>query len=104
MTATRWVGHCHGCRRYDREVEARNDTHAAKTLCDDCAAKPHRLPSGDGLEGNSPAHTTLPKSGRYDGRILDVRGLLAQPDEPIPWRCDNLAADGYLSVLAGRGG
>jgi archaellum biogenesis ATPase FlaH len=44
------------------------------------------------------------KPGRYDGRILDVGKMLAQPDEAIPWRCDNLAADGYLTVLAGRGG
>jgi hypothetical protein len=44
------------------------------------------------------------KPGRYEGRILDVGKMLAQPDEAIPWRCDNLAADGYLTVLAGRGG
>lgn len=42
--------------------------------------------------------------GRYDGRVLDVKAMLAQPDEPIPWRCDNLTADGYLTVLAGKGG
>jgi nucleotide-binding universal stress UspA family protein len=41
---------------------------------------------------------------RYQGRILDVRDLLAGPDEPIPWRCDRFAADGCLTVLAGRGG
>jgi hypothetical protein len=41
---------------------------------------------------------------RYHGRVLDVRALLTEPDEPIPWRCENLAADGYLTVLAGRGG
>jgi hypothetical protein len=41
---------------------------------------------------------------RYAGRILNVGKMLAQPDEPIPWRCENLVADGYLTVLAGRGG
>lgn len=45
-----------------------------------------------------------PVPERYQGRLLDVRALLAAPDEPIPWRCENLAADGYLTVLAGRGG
>jgi AAA domain/DprA winged helix domain len=48
-----------------------------------------------------------PRNGggqRYEGRILNVAAMLAQPDEPIPWRCDNLAADGFLTVLAGRGG
>jgi hypothetical protein len=30
--------------------------------------------------------------------------MLREPDEPIPWRCRDLAADGYLTVLAGRGG
>lgn len=41
---------------------------------------------------------------RYAGRRLDVAALLAEPDTPIPWRCDRFAADGYLTVLAGRGG
>jgi hypothetical protein len=40
---------------------------------------------------------------RYAGRLLNVGELLAQPDEPIPWRCESFAADGYLTVLAGRG-
>jgi AAA domain len=44
------------------------------------------------------------ESDRYAGRILDIGEMLAQPDEPIPWRCRDLAADGYLTVLAGRGG
>jgi hypothetical protein len=42
--------------------------------------------------------------GRYDGRILDVRGMLAAPEEPIPWRCEGLAADGFLTTATGRGG
>lgn len=41
---------------------------------------------------------------RYAGRILDVAALLAEPETPIPWRCEDLAADGFLTVLAGRGG
>ncbi len=43
-------------------------------------------------------------AARYEGRVLDVAAMLAAPDEPIPWRCERLAADGYLTVLAGRGG
>lgn len=45
-----------------------------------------------------------PVGEKYAGRVLDVAALLEQPDEPIPWRCDRLAADGYLTVLAGKGG
>jgi hypothetical protein len=41
---------------------------------------------------------------RYDGRIIDVQAALAEPDEPLPWRCHGFAADGYLTVIAGRGG
>jgi 5S rRNA maturation endonuclease (ribonuclease M5) len=41
---------------------------------------------------------------RYSGRIIDVPALLAEPDVPIPWRCEGFAADGLLTVLAGRGG
>jgi hypothetical protein len=125
VTRKRWVGHCLGCNR-DREVESRS-THAERVLCDECAAKPHRPPTASvedlarevtaevarlaktNGKGGPVAHTPGPgpvghPNGRYDGRILDVAAMLAQPDEPIPWRCDNLTADGYLSVLAGRGG
>jgi hypothetical protein len=45
-----------------------------------------------------------PYADRYEGRVIDVRAMLSKPDEPIPWRCENFAADGYLTVLAGRGG
>ena len=41
-------------------------------------------PIGDGPVGH-------PGDSRYDGRILDVSAMLAAPDEPIPWRCDNIA-------------
>ncbi|UJA20191.1 AAA family ATPase [Thermoleophilia bacterium SCSIO 60948] len=40
----------------------------------------------------------------YAGRLLDVEAMLAAPDEPLEWRCQEIAADGYLTVLAGRGG
>jgi len=40
---------------------------------------------------------------RYAGRVIDVAGMLASPDEPIQWRCEKFAADGFLTVLAGRG-
>lgn len=66
-------------------------------LCLDCA-----------VDGKTPAPTVAQNNGktadRYDGRILDVGALLARPDEPLPWRCEAFAADGYLTVLAGRGG
>ncbi|MEJ7787836.1 MAG: AAA family ATPase, partial [Solirubrobacteraceae bacterium] len=53
-----------------------------------------------------PAEDTAPAAtpDRYHGRVLDVAALLAAPDTPVPWRCAGLAADGYLSVVAGRGG
>ena len=40
---------------------------------------------------------------RYRDRVLDVAAMLAAPEEPIPWRCEGFAADGFLTVLAGRG-
>ena len=43
-------------------------------------------------------------TARYTDRKLDMHALLAQPDEPIPWRCRGVAADGYLTTIAGRGG
>src|SRR5688500_2557710 len=38
-------------------------------------------------------------SGRYDDRRLDLRRLLAQPETPIPWVCDRLAARGFVTTL-----
>ena len=38
-----WTGECYECHR-ERELETRLD-HAAKALCDDCAAKPHHPPT-----------------------------------------------------------
>jgi archaellum biogenesis ATPase FlaH len=35
---------------------------------------------------------------------LDMHKLLSTPETPIPWRCDRLAADGYVTVLTGEGG
>jgi AAA domain len=54
-------------------------------------------PSSNGHHPTNPGH-------RYKDRVLDVHAMLAQPDRPIPWRCEGLAADGFLTVLAGRGG
>jgi hypothetical protein len=45
-----------------------------------------------------------PSADRYHGRIIDVQAALAEPDDPLPWRCHGFAADGYLTVVAGRGG
>jgi hypothetical protein len=48
-----------------------------------------------GREGGQP---------RLANRRLDLARLLALPDRPLPWRCDRLAADGYVTVLTGEGG
>ena len=32
--------------------------------------------------------------GRYDGRRVDVAGMLARPPKPTPWRVRRLVADG----------
>jgi hypothetical protein len=53
---------------------------------------------------NGTGTASRPAHDRYEGRLLDVGSMLAAPDTAIPWRCDGLAADGYLSVIAGRGG
>jgi biotin operon repressor len=37
-------------------------------------------------------------------RRIDLQAAVAAADLVPPWRCDRLAADGYLTVLAGRGG
>lgn len=85
MTATspRWVGYCAYCHRDDREVETRNE-HYAKTLCDDCAAKPRREPSANGLEAPRPARKRSKPS--------------PTPDSPVSTDADTLAEE-RLEVL-----
>jgi hypothetical protein len=63
-----WRGYCHGCRRYDVEVETRVD-HAAKTLCDSCA---ERLPRRS-------------LASPYDGRPIDLR---VSDEEARAWRAE----------------
>ena len=82
--------HCFGgCR----EAEVRESLDVGRILAE--------LGVPAGTNGDAPSSGT---SDRYEHRVLDVAALLAAPDEPIPWRCEGIAADGYLTVLAGRGG
>jgi hypothetical protein len=37
-------------------------------------------------------------------RLLNLPELVAMADIATPWRCDKFAADGYLTILSGRGG
>jgi AAA domain-containing protein len=114
MTGPRWQGNCYGCKR-ESEVQSR-EHHAMQVLCDACASRPHRKPTAAGLDVMVPEVAAPPKDiaqtngdkptagkDRYAGRILDVAAMLAAAREPIPWRCEKFAADGYLTVLAGRG-
>lgn len=54
---------------------------------------------GDRIETNQ----SLSERSLSDYR-LEVKDLLDLPDLPVPWRCHDLAADGFLTVLAGAGG
>lgn len=126
MSAWTWTGLCAGCKRDGLEVSSCRG-HGERVLCAKCAEKPYRMPTATGTTINLDGvvadpvpgdprdhfHNGIPNgqlsggkvaADRYAGRVLDVAAMLAQPDEPIPWRCDGLAADGYLTLLAGRGG
>lgn len=78
-----------------------------KPLCGPCVEARYPL-TGDPAYGRvangKPASNGAGDRDRYHGRVIDVAAMLAQPDTPIPWRCQDFAADGYLTVLAGRGG
>ncbi len=41
---------------------------------------------------------------RYENRIADLATILAEPAEPVAWRCEGFVADGTLTILAGRAG
>ena len=96
-TAPRWEGYCQGCSRH-RPVETRY-SHAARVLCDDCAAKPHRLPSGSGLDAPpraaAPPAEAAPPAGPLTVRASDVRSV------PIRWLWGGRLALGKLAVLVG---
>ena len=44
------------------------------------------------------------RAPRLASRRLDIGNLLDLPVEPLRWRCDRLAADGFVTVLTGEGG
>lgn len=51
-----------------------------------------------------PASDTALGLAPFGDRLLDLRALMAIADLSTPWRCEGLAADGYVTVLAGKGG
>jgi hypothetical protein len=54
---------------------------------------------GHGGLGDQRTRTT-----RYEGRHIDLGPLLSAPAKPIPWRVDDLVADGTVTVLSGESG
>lgn len=97
-----WVGSCTACSRDGVDVRS-SESHGLRVLCASCAALPYDHVSAP-ASGATAARPNGAVPDRYRGRVIDVAAMLARPDEPIPWRCDRIAADGYLTVLAGRGG
>lgn len=83
MSALRWPGVCRDCGR-EREIETRID-HAAKTLCDECAAKPHRPPRAtpdDFRESGSPPADA--GSSSVVAALLDAAGGVQIGRTPPP--------------------
>jgi len=86
-TAYRWPGACQGCG-HERQLEQRY-SHAARCLCDECAARPHKPPSAISLD--SKPVTSLPTgAGRARGATSqqeqDARAGGSQPvrERPVP--------------------
>ena len=44
------------------------------------------------------------ESDRYSDRVVQLVELLAQPDEPTPWRVEGIVADGTVTVISGESG
>src|SRR3954454_13751286 len=64
---------------------------------------PHDASPGDPPADDAPL-TGGDRHNRLASRRLGGRPLLTRPDEPLRWRCDRLAADGFVTVLTGEGG
>jgi hypothetical protein len=62
----------------------------------------HHNRCADGADAG--AGTGAARRTRLAERRLDVGELLDLPLEPLRWRCDRLAADGFVTVLTGEGG
>lgn len=107
MTATasnpRFSGHCVDCDRSAVEVQTRY-SHAAKVLCDSCAALPHSSPTVHGLE-DAPAATNGAKPATV---APDVFPLLSVADlanlKPPEFLIDGILPAGGFSVLFGPSG
>jgi hypothetical protein len=49
-------------------------------------------------------HDDLGDPRRYEGRLVDLAPLLAQPPRLTPWRVEGVVADGTLTILSGESG
>lgn len=87
MTAS---GRCDDCGTRHGELHA---DYTGNVLCGACYGQRSSQPD---------TKYEPPTKDRYVGRRIDLAGIDA--DENVPWRCDRLVADGYVSVIAGKGG
>lgn len=95
----RWIGHCHGCRRFDVEVETRWDR-AAKTLCDRCYGR--RPTTTRCQEGDVAKRGVLPR-GSQEG-LEETRGVGSEEEKshsPL-LATEETAAVEWLRRRAGR--
>jgi AAA domain len=62
------------------------------------------LPDDRPPSSNGHKRAVAVPDSRYDGRRVDIAGLLAKPPQPTPWRCHDVVADGTLTIVGGKAG
>jgi len=101
------IGRCTGCHRQDVEVASRRE-HDERVLCDECAAKPYRMPSATGLDApKPPASSATPQASSVAeeaGRRVNVTSASAITPRPVEWLYEERVPLGKLTVVAGRPG
>jgi len=99
---TRWAGTCQACGR-ERELETRY-SHAAKTLCDECAAKPREPPRADGCIGaDSTEQAFAPRDSALRRRV-ELTPASAIQSEQVCWIWTGRMPRRSLVVVCGEKG
>ena len=62
------------------------------------------MSSREDLKAERASRNNSAGTDRYDGRHVDLGPLLAEDPKPIPWRVENVVADGTVTVISAESG
>lgn len=94
---------CQGDCGQPTQIGALYSTLDGRRMCWPCW-QAHTYPAAEGVVVVAGSKGTTTTTSRYGGRLVDLDALLALPPKPIPWRVQDIVADGTLTIISGESG